>query len=388
MPNDNVGGIFDGGLDAYMTVTEENYRSLFTSGLIVLDTNTLLNLYRYQADTRYALLDTLTHLKDRLWVPHQAMFEFLQNRLSVIASRSEEADQAIEDLHKRRLTLEEVVRQWANRVGLPRDSTEGLIRPIRTTVDRVAEKISKHSSDDSLDQAEDTAKDPVIASLTPILQGCVSNPLPDDELLTAKKEARRRIDDQRPPGWRDARKRENPEGDYLIWFETLREANRRETDVLLVTGDVKEDWWWKQKGEAKGPLPELANEMREVAGVRLFMLRPESLLVNARNILGIKVNNDIVKDAQRVTAELPQGYTYIEESTGRRYRRTDLTGPGSRSSLSYEWHGARPPQGRHWAYSEDTMDRMYAEGQIEFTNTGRPVRKRYIDEQSGPQPPV
>ena len=158
-PNDNVGGIFDGGLDAYMTVTEENYRSLFTSGLIVLDANTLLSLYRYQADTRYVLLDILTRLKDRLWVPHQAMLEFLQNRLSVIASRSEEADQAIEDLYKKRQTLEDVVRQWANRVGLPRNSAEGLTNTIRTTIDGVAGTISKHKSDDLLDQAEDTAKD-------------------------------------------------------------------------------------------------------------------------------------------------------------------------------------------------------------------------------------
>ena len=358
LPNDNVGGIFDGGLDAYMTVTEENYRSLFTSGLIVLDANTLLSLYRYQADTRNVLLDILTRLKDRLWVPHQAMFEFLQNRLSVIASRSEEAGQAIEDLYKKFLTLEDGVRQWANRVGLPRDSAEGLTNTIRTTIDGVAGTISKHKSDDSFDQAEDTAKDPIIASLTPILQERVSSPLPDDELLAAKKEARQRIADQRPPGWRDARKRENPEGDYLIWYETLREAKRRETDVLFVTGDVKDDWWWKQKGEAKGPLPELANEMREVAGVRLFMLRPESLLVNAGNILDISVSNATVKDAQRVTTELHQGYTYIEEGTGRHSRRTDLTSPGSRPSLSYEWHGVRPPGARHWAYSEDNMDGM------------------------------
>jgi PIN like domain len=384
---DNDGGIFDGGLDTYMTVNEKDYRSLFTSGLVVLDANTLLNLYRYQADTRHVLLDVLTRLKDRLWVPHQAMLEFLQNRLSVIESRSEEAGQAIEDLHKKRQTLEDVVRQWANRVGLSKDYTDRLTNTIRATVDDVAGKISEHASDDSLVQAEDTANDPVIASLTPILQGVVSGPLPDDELVAAKKEARRRIADQLPPGWRDARKRENPEGDYLIWFETLREAKRRETDVLLVTGDVKEDWWWRQKGEAKGPLPELANEMREVAGVRLFMLRPESFLVNAGNIFDINVSNATVKDAERVTTDLRHGYNYVEENTGRRYRRTDLTGPGFRASLSYEWRGVRPPQGRHWAYSEDNMDRMYANGQIEFTNTGRPVRKRYLDEQSGPQPP-
>jgi hypothetical protein len=380
--NGNAGGIFDGGLDAYKTVTEEDYHSLFRSGLIVLDANTLLNLYRYQADTRRVLVDILASLKDRLWVPHQAMFEFFENRISVIESRSEEAGQAIEDLHKKRLGLEAVVRQWANRVGLPGDNIERLITTIHATIDDVADRISRHSSDDSLEQAENTAKDPVIASLTSILQGSVGKPLPEDELLAAKKEARQRIVDKRPPGWRDANKRENPEGDYLIWYETLREARCRDTDVLFVTGDVKNDWWWMQNGEARGPLPELVHEMRKIAGVRLFMLRPESLLVHAGNALGIRVSNDTVNDARRVAIELMQGYSYVEDGTGRRYRRSDLTGPGERRTLSYEWHGVRPPQGRHWVYSKEKMDRMYAEDQIEFTNTGRPVRKRYLDQQS------
>jgi PIN like domain len=382
-PSSNAGGIFGGGLDAYMTVTEEDYRSLFSSGLIVLDANTLLSLYRYQADTRHVLVDILTRLKDRLWVPHQAMFEFFENRLSVIASRSEEAEQAIDDLRKKSLELEAVVRQWANRVGLPGDRTGRLISSIRTTVDDVAGKIGRQSSDDSLEQAEDTSKDPVIGSLTSILERGVGNPLPDDELLAAKKEAKQRIADKRPPGWRDANKRENPEGDYLIWYEMLGEARRRSTDVLFVTGDVKDDWWWKEHGEVRGPLPELAYEMRAIAGVRLLMLRPESLLVHAGKVLGIPVSNDTVKDAHRVTAEPMRGYSYVDEDTGRRYRRSDLTALGPRSSLAYEWHGAQPSQGRHWMYSRKKMDRMYAEGLIEFTTTGRPVRKRYFDEQSG-----
>jgi hypothetical protein len=78
------------------------------------------------------------------------------------------------------------------------------------------------------------------------------------------------------------------------------------------------------------------------------------------------------------------GYSYVEEGTGRRYRRVDLTAPGTRTGrLDFEWHGARPSEGRHWAYSKENMDRMYAEGRIEFTRTGRPRGKRYLDELPG-----
>jgi hypothetical protein len=149
---------------------------------------------------------------------------------------------------------------------------------------------------------------------------------------------------------------------------------------------VKDDWWWRERGEAKGPLPELTYEMRETAGVRLFMLRPASLLVHAGSVFGIRVSDDTVQDAKRVTAELMRSHSYVEDDTGRPYLRSDLTAAGSRNNLSYEWYGARPPQGRHWVYTKEKMDQMYDEGRIEFTNSGRPVRKRYLDEQSGPRP--
>jgi hypothetical protein len=376
----NAGGIFDGGRDAYQAVTEEDYRLLFNSGLIVLDANALLDLYRYQAATRNDLIDIFTRLKGRLWVPHQAMLEFFENRLSAIAGRSEEAEQAIGNLRKKGIELETIVRQWANRFGSTGESTEMLVSSISSTVNGVAEKIREQSSDDAFEQAEDTAKDPVIRSLASILEKGVGDPLPDGELLSAKKEAKRRITDRKPPGWRDADKRENPDGDYLIWYETLKEAKRRGVDILFVTGDVKSDWWWRDRGKSKGPLPELMYEMHLIAGVRLFMLRPESLLVHAGNVLGLHVSDDSVRDARRVTIGLKDRYTQVEDSTGRRYSRTDLTAPGSRPNLAYEWHGARPPEGRHWQHSKQDMNLMYAEGRIEFNTNGRPVGKRYLDE--------
>lgn len=75
-------------------------------------------------------------------------------------------------------------------------------------------------------------------------------------------------------------------------------------------------------------------------------------------------------------------YSHVEKDTGRRYRWIDLTGPGSnRPALVYEWHGVRPPEGRAWRYSMETLERMYADGRIEFRQPGRPVGKQYIDEQ-------
>ena len=78
-----------------------------------------------------------------------------------------------------------------------------------------------------------------------------------------------------------------------------------------------------------------------------------------------------------------ENYRYIEKETGRRYRRDNLTANKPGGDVDYEWHGARPYKGRHWAYSRANMDTMLAEGRIEFRSTGMPVYKRYLDEQPG-----
>lgn len=61
-----------------------DYKTIWDRATFVFDANVLLNLYRYQPDTRQAILDTLKKLKSRIWIPYQAAIEFQRNRLSVI----------------------------------------------------------------------------------------------------------------------------------------------------------------------------------------------------------------------------------------------------------------------------------------------------------------
>jgi PIN like domain len=330
-PSESVGenasdaeGIFVGRFDVYRTVTEDDYRAVLTSGLVVLDTSALLNLYRYHAKTREELVQVLRRLRGRVWVPDHAMYEFFEGRLGVIDNRAKELRQAIDRLNGYGAELEQVIRTWANRVSLPQEQTAELIeaglQPASTSIASLVDKIREISVDNAFEHADDTAKDPVIAALNEILVNGVGEPLPDDELQEVKKAARKRSDDKIPPGWKDADKSENPEGDYLIWYQTLQEAKRRGTDVLFVTGDVKEDWWRRERGELKGPLPALMQELRAIAGVRLYMLRPASLLAHAGAALGIEVSSESVKDAERVSTQAAVSWDLLPKAAELRLR--------------------------------------------------------------------
>ena len=316
------GGIFDGGLAAYKTTTEDDYRRLFTTGLVVLDANALLNLYRYHPKTRSDLLAVLGKLERRVWVAHHAMREFYENRENVIEGQSNELAGIVSRLRKSGTELQAAVNWWASRAGLPQEQLAELTQMSNDSVERIIAKLSELGADETFKDAEDTTTDPLVAELSSILDASVGPPLPENEFLAAREVARKRTASKIPPGWKDAGKSNNQEGDYLIWYETLKEAKRRGLDVLFVTGDVKEDWWYRSKGEAKGPLPELVAEMRAEADVQLYMLRPASLLIHARNILDLSVSNESVQDAERVgswttvfsTSNTSQGH-YVANAT-------------------------------------------------------------------------
>jgi adenine-specific DNA-methyltransferase len=77
-------------------------------------------------------------------------------------------------------------------------------------------------------------------------------------------------------------------------------------------------------------------------------------------------------------------YQYIEEGTGRRYKKVPVHAPGTRNGETGKtWRGMEPPPGKHWQYTPDKLDEMDARGEIYWSPTGNPRRKVYLDESDG-----
>lgn len=76
------------------------------------------------------------------------------------------------------------------------------------------------------------------------------------------------------------------------------------------------------------------------------------------------------------------------EKDGRRYQLVSAHGAGDGPARNFGSKRLVPPPGRHWAYSQDVIDKMLAEGRIVFTSTGMPRVKRYVGEASMPAPSI
>lgn len=77
-------------------------------------------------------------------------------------------------------------------------------------------------------------------------------------------------------------------------------------------------------------------------------------------------------------------YPYIEEATGRRYKKVPIHAPGTRNgSTGMPWRGMMPPEGKHWQFTPDKLDEMDANGEIYWSANGNPRRKVYLDRSNG-----
>ncbi|MFF3768129.1 PIN-like domain-containing protein [Streptomyces sp. NPDC001922] len=320
-PGGHERGIFDCE-EAHHSPQESDYQRIFQSGLVVLDTNVLLNLYRSNQRTREDTLAALSKLRDRLWIPHQVLTEFWRNRelRAVRHHHGTKAKEACAALTKVGRSTEDALDRWVTAVHLKNDTevTQRIDEALETlseTVRELTELIQAQAEKDALTGTAATHTDPVLTRLEPLLRGRIGEPLSPGEHDKAVQEAQERADEEIPPGYEDFRSKppEQAAGDYLLWVQLLQEASRRDCDVLLVTGDVKKDWWISQEGDLPArPRTELVVELREHAGAQLFMLTPGQLLSWAEKLLDVQVDESSVSDLEQLRGT----ETAAESSTG------------------------------------------------------------------------
>jgi hypothetical protein len=293
-------GLYDGDFVGYKIASSAEIETALREAVVAVDANVLLDLYRFRPKTSQDLIKTLRSLGDRLVVPHQALREFWRRRQRAHDSPGIATRAATEALDKSARSIRDALATWARATGVNDDEVSGLIAPVNQCLATLAGGLHKASQDAS---AEGDG-DPILQQLEEILTGRVTTPLTPEEWAECIAEANRRIEANEPPGYMDADKQDGdlPEGgagDYLFWYEATHYAKELAQDLLIVTRDQKEDWWWRQKADFIGPRPELTLEYHQLTGRRLFLMRPTDLLARA-SVLDVDVDQASSADAERV----------------------------------------------------------------------------------------
>lgn len=301
--------------------SEEEYGAIWADALVVLDTNVLLNMYRYSEKTSDEFLSVLDGYSGSLWIPYRVAEEFFNGRATVISGQVKR--------------LREIVDKAK---ALHSDLNPGSQHPLVES--ELASRFSE-IKDEIVDQLEQSAKkqrsliyaDSVLARIATLF---------GDEKIGPKYERARleeilrdgatRYAEKIPPGYKDGVKGQGsgqsnkqdkksesssgtegfsisfaekcrPFGDLIIWMQLIDKSKEEGRPIIFITDDAKEDWWEISSGLTVGPRPELIKEFLEKSGQKIALYSPEQFLTVANKLRDQNVTAAAISEVKELSEQ-------------------------------------------------------------------------------------
>lgn len=258
---------------------DKDDKKIWEESIIVLDTNVLLNLYRYTKETSDQIIGLLQKYRDNLWMPHQVALEYHYNRKSVIIEQSgsyKKVCNAFNDIpDKVRDMLNQNLSNYKKR---HKEDVENFIDIIKS----VTEKQIKKLNEKKVAEFDLVKEDFIKSKITELYNEKVGAAYSKDEMKELEKQAEDRLKKAIPPGYKDYNKKtgnkfydgvviQNKYGDLILWKQLLDFAENKNTSIIFLTDEQKEDWWYDIKSEIIGPKVELLNEFTSITKKEFHM---------------------------------------------------------------------------------------------------------------------
>lgn len=267
-----------------------DFKNLDSDTLVIFDTNTLLNIYRYSNDTRQKLIEVMDEIKENIWIPNQVMLEFSLNRQEILAKLIKEKNDVPNDISQKYLSFYRGIEAFVNDIKIKSidasSMKEKLLVNFKDSLDKLEKEFSEkiNSILSIVDLNEDLASE--FKDLFTNRIGKAYNQEKLDEIATSAVE---RFKLKIPPAYKDSGKSEvvsyngviyeKKYGDLIIWNQILDKALEETTKkIVFITDDNKPDWWFKVQGKTIGPRAELKNELLRISGADLHMFNSNSFL--------------------------------------------------------------------------------------------------------------
>ncbi|MGK7908441.1 MAG: PIN-like domain-containing protein [Synechococcus sp.] len=286
----------------HYTPSDDEFASIWSDAIVVVDANVMLNLYTYSSATANEVIELLAEYSERLWLPHQVAAEYHKNRSGIILKEAKRYEE---------------MRKILDRAGgeLKAKRRHPYIDPNLAT--RFEEVVSEVQS--ALKVGEDkllglVSNDDICTRITTIFDGRVGDEWDEKALKELFIDGAQRYEDKVPPGYGDLKKPEPDRyGDLIIWKQLLSHAEKENKPAILVTDDQKRDWWAIVNDRRIGPRPELRQEFRRVTGNDMYLYSTESFVERAKE-LGKEVSDEAVQEIERAADERARRFAALRDA--------------------------------------------------------------------------
>ena len=283
--------------------SDEAFNKLWDECIFVLDTNILLDLFRRSENTRVEIITLLNNLGNRLWIPHQVSFEFINNYQTVIDTEKNYISRIEEILNDHKKQFVRSIRENS------RDRTI----EIRNII--IQKQVEAYDSiKDALDEynqklEENYVPEKILDDILNLFVGKIGPPFQSNDLMQIYIEGELRYSLLIPPGYSDAvgkNKKIGMEkfGDLVIWKQIINKSKVENKPIIFITNDKKEDWYLKQKGKTLGPRLELIKEFSAETNSQFHMYQLDRFLKYANQYLEADVEEDVIDEIKNSRTSL------------------------------------------------------------------------------------
>jgi hypothetical protein len=282
----------------YYQPTQEEFDNLWENGLIILDTNVLLNLYRSSKTTNKELLETLKRYSEKLWIPYQVAVEYQKNRINIISDQKRGYNDLIAFLTKNEKQISTKFSEYSRHPYIEAKTLQEQIQNLFLSIETHLQNLEKAHPDLISD-------DPILNEVTRLFDGRTGGKYTEDQLLKIYDEGKKRYELKIPPGYEDNEKSKNGDnehyGDLILWYQIIDKAKTNKKPIIFVTDEKKDDWWYKNNfGQTIGPRPELVEEIQSKANVSFYMYNSDRFLLYSQERSHQTVNQDILTELREI----------------------------------------------------------------------------------------
>jgi len=255
-----------------------NIVDVIDDATIVFDTSALLNVYRYSLVNSKRILNHIQKYEDNLWIPAQVKKEFNNNQenvrsVNLYKNLDKKLSKHVETKRDELLVqLSEYEKKRFSGFTELKRKLEAKFSEMDTIVKGYKTEISEETGvyKDFIEEV-----DSFLSSL--MNSEKVGEELNFIELLEVLKEGELRYKYKLPPGYEDATKDGIDKfGDLIFWKQILNKSSNIENKyIILVTSDVKPDWFQKNnKNEVMNPREELLSEFNQLHTEKQIIIIP------------------------------------------------------------------------------------------------------------------
>jgi uncharacterized protein YutE (UPF0331/DUF86 family) len=323
-------------------INDEKELDLFKKACVIFDTSALLDFYYYSENTRKEIFEKLfTKLKGRLWITSQTEFEFLKNREVVLKKPIDTYENLnrktaksgdgghIDEIKKKIDELGDIIKKdMRGQLKTLVEKTSkndkhpyleiGIFSEFENQSKLLEQYVSKFST--SFDEFRKTFEKEVNQKKATLEASLVNDeiltqfeiffkttkPFSFNEIMQIISEGEIRYRNRIPPGYMDDEDKIGFQkfGDLIVWKDILRNTVFEKQDVILVTNDMKEDWWQiSDKSRSNLPRYELIKEIYDTTGKSFWMYDMNQFLFKSKKYLQTEIQKETIDDVTHTINE-------------------------------------------------------------------------------------